>query len=499
MNHLSRFLPVFLFFTLSVSFLFGQNQEKRVLTLFDAIGIAKDQSRDALIAKQSFRQSYWNYRNFKADYLPSLGFGATIPEYVNSVRVVTDPTTKQEVFVPLQYISADADLSILQRIGFSGGSISLGSTLQGLYNFGPDSASFNSVPINLSLNQPIFQYNSYKWDKKIKPLEYKQAKQQFLEDVEEIHINTTRFFFNLLKAQVELKIAYINLHNYDTLYQISKGRYQLGKIAENDLLLLELNYLRAQSTVETAQLDFDNALFVFKSFLRIQDNIPIELIPPANIDFFLVDAQEAINYAEENSSDYLDFERRLLEAASGVNRAKLDKRFDANLSASIGLTNEGPNVMDAYDAGMDQTQVVGLSLSIPIYDWGRARGDIKIAESQQEIVRTSVEQDKIDFRQNIFLKVSKFNMQGNQVSIAAKADTVARKNFDVTKGRYLIGKLTNILDLNNAQVQTDNSQLSYYQALQTFWTSYYELRKLTLFDFVTNRPLIFTLKDIDVK
>ena len=87
-------------------------------------------------------------------------------------------------------------------------------------------------------------------------------------------------------------------------------------------------------------------------------------------------------------------------------------------------------------------------------------------------------------------------MQKNQLRIAAKSDTVARKTYEVTKGRYLIGKINSILDLNNAQIETDNSEKSYYYALQTFWRSYFELRKMTLFDFVRNEPIQFNFEDV---
>jgi outer membrane protein TolC len=87
-------------------------------------------------------------------------------------------------------------------------------------------------------------------------------------------------------------------------------------------------------------------------------------------------------------------------------------------------------------------------------------------------------------------------MQQNQVTIAAKSDTVARKNYELTIGRYLIGKMNSILDLNNAQIETDNAEKTYYQTLQNYWRNYYELRKLTLFDFRSNQQLLFSFDDI---
>ena len=139
---------------------------------------------------------------------------------------------------------------------------------------------------------------------------------------------------------------------------------------------------------------------------------------------------------------------------------------------------------------------VNSGLTIPILDWGVAHGKIMMAQSQQQIVKTSVEQEIIDFQRNVYLKIVQFNMQQNQLKIAAKSDTVARKSYEVTKGRYLIGKINSILDLNNAQIETDNSEKNYYSALQTYWRSYYEIRKMTLFDFVQKKALQFELKDI---
>jgi len=469
----------------------------RQLSLQDAIEIAIEKSPDALNSKQNFRASFWEYKSFRASYLPALGFDATIPEFQRSISQQTDISTGQQVFVPQQYISSDANLSISQRIGFSGGQVFLRSGLEAVYNITDSNitSSFLSTPINIGLIQPIFQFNTYKWARKIEPVKYSQAKQKYLEDVEQISITTTNHFFNLLNAQIEMEIAHTNLSNYDTLYTIAKGRYQLGKIAENDLLLLELNFLKAQADVEKRELDLDNALFQFKSYLRIKDSIPITLIPPSNINFFTVDPDEAVELSQANSSTFLNFQKRLLEAARNVNMAKLQGRFDAELSAVVGLTKNANTLGGAYNNPIDKQQVA-LGISIPIYDWGVARGKIKMAESQEEIVKTDVEQDILDFQRNVYLKVIQFNMQKNQVTIAAKSDTVARKNYAVTKGRYLIGKMNSILDLNNAQIETDRAEKGYYTALRTFWRSYFELRKLTLFDFRTNRPIQFSFDDI---
>ena len=465
------------------------------LSLQQAIDIAKQQSADALNAKQLFRSSFWEYRTFRATYLPGLSIDGTIPEIQSAFQkyVYPDGTVS---YVHQQNTTYTANAYLSQKIGITGGSVFLRSGLQRLDNHTDSTViSYLSTPINIGYTQPLFQYNPYRWDRKIQPLKFDQAKKRYLEDIEQLSMTTTNYFFGLLQSQVDKKIAMTNLKNYDTLYHIAKGRYQLGKIAENDLLQLELNYLKAQAAVDNASLAVDNALFRLKSYLRIKDTISIVLVPPSDISFFKIDPLTAVHQANVNTSTALDFQRRLFEAARDVNRAKTEGRFDANLTAVFGLTQSGPTVPDAYYKPLDQQQV-GLQFTVPIVDWGVARGKIKMAQSQQEIVKNSVEQELVDFQRNIYLRVVQFNMQERQLMIAAKSDTVASKSYDVTKGRYLIGKINSILDLYNAQIETDNAQKNYYNALETYWRSYYEIRKLTLFDFRKNELLQFNLKDI---
>lgn len=474
----------------------AQDDNTNFLSLEDVIYVAQQQSPDALIAKHRFRSSYWQYRSFKADYLPGLTLDGTVPTYNRSIKSVEQNDGSFE-FRPVDQASADARLSLSQEIGATGGRVSLFSKLRWNDNItgNPVENPFAADIINVEYDQPIFQFNPYKWEKYMEPMKYEMAKRRYLEDVEQIAITANNHFFNMLQAQIDLQISVKNMNNYDTLYRIAQGRYQLGKIAENELLQLELNFLKAEAAVEQSQLEFENNLFKLKSYLRIKDDLPIELIPPKVEKFFTIDAERAVSEAYYNSSTALDFEQRKLEAASAVNEAKMSGRFDANLTATFGLASQGNDIQEAYTQPED-AQIVSLGFRVPILDWGSARGRIKLAESQEELILTSVEQEEIDFEQNIFLQVMQFNMQENQLRIAAKADTVAQKRFDVTQQRYMIGQVNDVLELNNAQIDNDNALKGYYQALRAYFRNYFELRKETLFDFDKGMPILFDIKEI---
>jgi outer membrane protein TolC len=236
-------------------------------------------------------------------------------------------------------------------------------------------------------------------------------------------------------------------------------------------------------------------LFRLKSYLRLKNTDAIQLLPPSETRHDVISAAKALDEARKNTSASIDFQERLITAESDVRRAKMDGRFDANLYVEYGLTQSTESISNIYK-NPDDMQQLDFGITVPILDWGKAKGQIKVAESNFELEQTSVEQEIIDFEQNIFLTVMQFNMQKNQLFIAAKADTVAQKRYDVTQKRYMIGQVNDVLELNNAQIDNDNARMGYYSALRSYWVNYYELRKMTLYDFLDDKMLIFDIRQI---
>ena len=465
----------------------AQRQTMR-LTLNEVIDIAEKQSPDALQAKNRFLGSYWQFRSFKAGFMPALSLSATLPRFSRSIDQVTqeDGTVK---FIDRTQSSASLGLSLTQNISMTGGQVFMTSDIQRLDIIkNPTTTNYATNPVTFGIRQPLFKYNEFKWSRKIEPLRYQEAERKLKEDREQIALTAINMFFDLLSTQISMKMQMTNLANNDTLYKIAKGRYNIGTIAENDLLQLELQLLSAQSQVENMKLELENRIFSLKSFLRLQNDIAIELVTPTQTSNLRIEADKAIEQAQENRSAYIAYKRRLLEAENTVLKAKATSRFTANLVALYGTTQSAPDLVGAYRTPSDMQQLT-ISLQVPILDWGLGKGRIKVAESNRALEQSAVEQEMIDFKQAVYLKVMQFNIQQSQVQIAAKSDTVAEKRYQVTKQRYLIGKI-GITDLNIAQNEKDNARRGYFDVLQTFWRNFFEIRKLTLFDFVRNEPII---------
>ncbi len=493
MQIIMKNILIFLFSCLLSLSSFSQN---KTLTLDDVIKIALEQSPDALNSRHQLRKSYWEYRYYKATQLPSLSFQGEIPSINRAYKKVTNYEDGLERYVGQSYVSYQGNLKLNQAVSWTGGNIFMQSGLQQVVNYTDSSTinSFLSTPINIGFNQPLFQYNRYKWDKKIEPLKFEIAKKKYLETNEEVSITAINYFFKLLIAQENYKISQINVSNYDTLYKVANGRYNLGKIGENELLQIELSLLKSQSALEKNALELEDAIFKLKSFLRIKNEFQLTLLIPEVTFTSKIDPDLALKKAIENSSIQQDFDKRLLEAQSNVNRAKTSNGFNANLYAVYGLTQSAAHISDAYKDPRDQQQLT-LGIEVPILDWGQRKGQVRMAQSQEELVKTSVEQERIDFKATIYYKVSEFNIQKNQLLIAAKSDTIAQKSYLVSKNRYLIGKI-GVTDLNIAQRDTDQAKIGYIRELRAYWVNYFGLRKSTLYDFNTKEDLDVAYEDI---
>lgn len=164
-------------------------------TLEDVIVIAQSKSLAALVAKYSFVSSYWQFRSYKAQFLPSLNLGAGIGQYNRSIVALQDAETGETNYVQNDNMNNYLQLSIDQNIPFTGGTVSLISSLNRLDQFSPGrEVAYNSNPLYVYYRQPIFQYNRLKWEKKTEPKKYEKSKRTYLEDMESIAVTATTYF-----------------------------------------------------------------------------------------------------------------------------------------------------------------------------------------------------------------------------------------------------------------------------------------------------------------
>ena len=455
--------------------------ETHTLTLEEAIMLARVQSVDAAVALNELKTAYWEYRTFRAELLPEVNFTAILPSYQKGYTSYQQ-NDGSYTYVRNNYMQMNGQLSIDQNIWFTGGTLSLNTSLDFLRQMdGSSDNRFMSVPLALTLNQPVFGVNQTKWNRRIEPVRYAEAKAAFLSATEEVTMTTINYFFNLLLARENVAIAKQNLENAEKLYEVAKAKRRMGQISENDLLQLQLNVLDARSALTSNESSLKSHMFTLRSFLALEEYE--ELIPqvPDSIPEIRLDYADVLSKALANNSFAQNIRRRQLEADYEVAKAKGNMR-EITLFAQVGFTGTDRRFDMAYRRLKDN-QVVEIGFKIPILDWGKRRGQVKVAQSNREVTESKLRQETMNFNQNLFVLVEQFNNQQTQLHLADEADQIARKRYHTNVETFLIGKIST-LDLNDSQSQKDEARRKHINELFYYWYYYYQLRSLTLWDFV---------------
>ncbi|MFI3306557.1 MAG: TolC family protein [Rikenellaceae bacterium] len=457
------------------------------LTLTEAIDYAHQNSASAKIAELNFMSKYWDFRSFKAELLPALNLSGDFGNFDRSVVEARDYVTGEINYVSNNTLSNDVTLSIDQQIALTGGTISLTSSLSRLDQFSYDATTFQSNPVTIQYTQPIRGFNTLKWQKRSEPLEYESAKRSYLESMQTITINTTSYFFAVLTAQTSLRNNIQNSDDTRELYEIAKQRFEIGSITKSELLQLELSQLNAEISTNDSRIALETALFNLKFYLGIIDDRLLDLVPPTSIPQVDLTYDFVLERALENSTHDLSITIDRLSGEQSVAQAKANRGVQLSFRSNLGLSQTANTLPAAYRRVQDQ-EVVGLSVSMPIFDWGMSRGKVKLAEAELQLIETEIEQSEISYRQDIMIKVMEFNNLTRQCEASLRAVYVAGERYQIMKDRFTNGGVT-VTDLNTAQEEMDDANDEYVSQLKSFWSAYYDLQKTSLYDFILKRDI----------
>jgi len=461
---------------------------QEVFTLDDIIARSKAQSPASKQAETQLENRYWQYRYYRTNYNPQLRLDGSAPSFYRQVSQIPQPDGTF-VYRQVRQTNNNINLGLIQRLRWTGGTISANSSLNYFQDFNNTSSlprQWSGTVVNVALSQPIFAFNDLRWDRRTQPLLYEESKREFVEQMEAISREAVNRFFNVLQAQISLQIAQFNLANNDTIYKIEQGRYNIGTTSQDKLLQVELQLLRSRQAVSQAALDLETSRLALRSYIGLRNGEEFQLSLPEDIPVFEITAEEALSYARKNRAAYVAFQRRRIEAEKEVAQAR-GQRFTMNLTAAYGLNNNGIMLSDIYH-DPQELQQVNLTLSVPVLDWGRNKSRMQSALANKKYNDYVIAQDEVDFEQKILTQVRQFEMLRLQIEITKKSDAVAAERYNVAQNRYLIGKI-DVTNLNIALTEKDAAKQAYLNALKLFWSAHYDMRGLTLYDFAQQQLL----------
>lgn len=485
LNYIFYLLFSFCFASLPTKSLVSQNQS---YTLEQVIDIAIEHSPEAQVIFHKHKAAFWQYQSYKASRLPHLSLSSQLLDFERAFVPIT-LDNGNDAFVEKNSNVSSLSLNLTQNITPTGGQIFLGSSLQRIDLF-QDSVltSYATSPLTVGLVQPLFGFNSFKWLKKTEPLRYLKANKNLIRDLEAFKQKVTTLFFQLVIAHNELKRAQKNLHQSDTLWQISKSRFELGTLGNNDLMQMELAHLEAQNQLYEAQIVFQDKSDRLKSYLAIQGG-QVTIVPqiPEKIPLLDIPPSVALDLARENNPAYDGWQIQQFESDMALEKAKKQKAPQISMFVLFGIAQSAPAFAESFQNGKTH-QNLQVGIEMPLLDWGVREGKYQIARSENQLTNQEINVEKQEFEQNLKLTVRQFNSLKIQVKIAERSDSLSQNRYRLMVKRFLQGA-ANPTDLGIARQERDQARQKFLLKLKTFWETYFYIRQLTLFDFETQQKL----------
>jgi outer membrane protein TolC len=457
------------------------------ITLQQAIELALKQGYAARAALATRDAARYRDHVFYSRLLPQLSLGGTMPSYNHSIISVLQPDGTT-LFKPQNQTNASLNATLSQKLPVLGGDFFVSSTLARLSVTGENSFhSWTSTPVSFGLRQDLLRPNASAWDQREQPLREELAERNYQEAREDIALTTSNLFFDLYSARVTLANQIKNAAINDTLYTLNKGRFEVGKIGENDLLQSELALLRARTSLDGARLEYDRAAAALRLALNLPAGAPVELDVSLTVPEFDADTAKAVGEALRNRASVSDVALQDVQARRRVTEARLSNWVGASVTASYGFNATAPNASEVY-SNLLNAQQLAVSVSLPLWQWGAHSEGVQAAKADQERTTSLAQATLQQTAQDAYFAALQLSQARRNLALSLKADTVAGKRFEVALNRYIIGRIA-IDNLYLAQSEKDQAVNQAVQSLRGYWQAYFRLRRMTLFDFEKGEPI----------
>ncbi|MBQ3812048.1 MAG: TolC family protein [Bacteroidales bacterium] len=464
------------------------------MTLQQAIDKARINSVPALEARATFVSDYWAWRSYQSSRLPTLSLYGTLGGFDRSLRLLQNYETGEMVYTSNYNMENSLGLRARQNITFTGGTLSLYTDLTRIDQFSSGGKTWYAQPVILSYSQPLFSFNQFKWDKLISPKEYEKAKRTYLESMEEVTCKTVERYFGVMEAQKIYDVSLSNFHNTARMLRIARERLSLGSITKDEYLQLELRMLSDSISINENHVAISEAQMQLNSLLGLDETVEVRTILEEDLPTVLLDYDFVLQKYSENNSFSLANDINILNAEAEIARANAQRGIAMQLNASFGLSKTAPEFHGVYRRLLNQ-EVVGLTFTVPILDWGEGKGRVKKAEAAAEVVRARVAQSENDMRISVFTAVGQFNNQRQLCDVSRRASVIAQERFELVMEKFQNGTMS-VTDLNTARSESDEATRKYIRDISSFWSYYYTLRKLTLYDFLKGKDLSIDYEEL---
>lgn len=473
----------FSFFVLCAVPVFSQ----QVLTLEKALEIAFRNSPALIQSKLSLEQNELNLAAQKASLKSQFSLDVNPFMYTRNNQY----DSYNSKWYDNKTMGSSASLGIVQPIKWTDGTISLVNDIswQDASNRSLErtSTSFNH-DISLRIEQPLFTYNRTKMQLKELEFSLENARLSYAMQQLTIEKNVTDNFYTVYQRFKDLSIARDEYANQKQNYEIVRNKVDAGLVAREELFQAEVNLSTSESSVYSAEIDYENVKDNFKLLLGISLDEDISVLPNTEVEPITVNTEEAVKHGLDQRMELRQKQIALERDVFSIIRAKAENEFKGNISARVGLNALGDKVGNMYDNPTDNEQV-GIRLTIPIFDWGAKKARVKSSQLAMESDEVDLDEQKKEITINIRQICRNLPVLIRQINIRKKSIENAELTYEINLEKYRNGNLTG-MELQQYQTQLTTAKRDYTNAIISYKLELLNLKVQTLWDFAAGNSYL---------
>lgn len=462
------------------------------MTSEDLIDISLSQSPDLELANIQYAIASLQYQRFATFLKPSLNINGQIPILNRAINVINLPDGQEE-FVNQSTMRNRLGASLDYQLASTGGRIFVASSIERLDVFRteqfPYSKSYFFTPVTIGIEQPLFQFNSIKWQKEILERQEDQTDARRVLEQESVVYAVVSGFYDLELIRRRMELTQSKIADSRSLIRIKEQLFERGRGSLAEMKQLALDTLQSDMEYQAIELEYAALNRQLLDLVGLEPQY--HLVPVSTAEIYLpeVDLQTAIYQAIHHRARTSGIRLRMAESNRDIEEAEKDRGVSFHVSASLGLNNTAETFSGLQYNFLDR-ELLSIGFNMPITDWGRRQINRQLANIQLEELEKNLAQEE----RQITRQVTELHRRYQYLKAKRHVDETALQTagdiYESVRNQYLRGQ-TDWVGLQQSRLSLDNATLTYYQTRSEAVKIYYQLRSITLYDFERNEELIY--------
>lgn len=365
------------------------------------------------------------------------------------------------------------------RANLSGWYPEINASFGGSYNIKPQqfpvgdqivtSAQRYSSNLLFEANQNLFN-NDLLLASKAARFSRLQLEQQITNTKINTVVEVSKAFYDILLTQEQHRILLVNLERQEKQYNDARSRYEVGLVDKTDYQRAAITLANIRSDIKRAQEGLKAKVAYLKQLMGypIENNLELAYDYTQMEQAVLVDTSEVVEFANRIELQQLQTQRQLLELNTAYNKWS----FLPTVSAYINYNAQyfsSTDLADLYNTAFP-TSVVGLRVSLPIFQGLRRFQNIRIAQLQEERLDVQIEDTRKAINTEYQAALANYKADLTDWRTLQSNLELAQEVYDIIKLQYDEG-VKAYVDLVVAESELRATQINYYNALYNLMAS----------------------------